>query len=410
MSRFAMHNLVSSFATAMLLFAAPAVARAQSWVYLTDVPDYDWHAGCFGTASGNLMGYWDRHGLPDIYTGPTGGGLAPLNSFGGNVGIRSLWVSQAGVDGRPLNQFGHMDDYYVEYESIAQDPYVTAGRPEHQADCVGDFIGLNQRKWTSQGLNGECIGNIDAYSFVFWDTNGNRRINFTPTNIAGAWIPDIQSGFKAFARYRNYDVDVFTQLNDHRVGIAGRGFTYEHLKAEINAGYPVCFFLQPVNEIYRTNIPGKTPVGNTNRYNPEIHGVMAYGYAENVSEIGANKGVILRTSWASGDNVIVEWGSSWLGLWPPRGAIGFRPRPKIKKVERKGESVTISWDGPSSQRHDAIQGNTTDTHRYQLERATSLNPPNFGAFGQSTTSRTITFSDSGAETVFYRVVLLGTPP
>jgi hypothetical protein len=37
--------------------------RAQTYVYLTEAPNYDWYAGCFGTASGNLMGYWDRHGL-----------------------------------------------------------------------------------------------------------------------------------------------------------------------------------------------------------------------------------------------------------------------------------------------------------------------------------------------------------
>jgi hypothetical protein len=197
------------------------------------------------------------------------------------VGIRALWASQAGVDGRPVNQMGHMDDYYVGYESVAQDPYLSAQPPrkEHLPDCIGDFIGLNQRKWTNELMNGECVGNIDAYSFVFWDTNGNRRVNYTPTNATGAWLPDIQSGFKAWTRYRGYDADVFTQLNDHRLGVTGRGFTYDDLKAEINAGYPVLFFLQPPNEMYRTR-------GTTNRYNPDIHGVMAYGYVENVPDVG----------------------------------------------------------------------------------------------------------------------------
>ncbi len=59
-------------------------------VYLTEVPDYEWWAGCFGTATGNLMGYWDRHGFPDFYTGPTAGGVAPLTSGGANAGIFSL--------------------------------------------------------------------------------------------------------------------------------------------------------------------------------------------------------------------------------------------------------------------------------------------------------------------------------
>src|SRR5438477_8275064 len=96
-------------------FAPPAAAVTN--VYLTEVPDYDWWAGCFGTASGNLIGYWDRHGFPNFYTGPTGGGLAPLTTVGANYHIRALWASQAGIDGRPLSKPGHYDDYYVEYES-----------------------------------------------------------------------------------------------------------------------------------------------------------------------------------------------------------------------------------------------------------------------------------------------------
>jgi len=385
-----------------LALLAPAL-QAQSYVHLTDVPDYDWHAGCFGTASGNLMGYWDRHGLPDFYTGPTGGGLAPLNSFGANNGIRSLWASEAGIDGRPANMPGHFDDYYVGYESVAQDRYVTAGRTEHVPDCIGDFIGLSQRKWTGQLMNGECVGNIDAYSFVFWDTNGNRRVNYTPANAAGEWHPDIQSGYKAWTRSRGYDAQVFTQLNDHRVG-GGRGFTFEDLKAEINAGYPVLFFLQPLNQMFRT-------IG-TNKFNPDIHGVMAYGYIENVAELGVSKGVLLRTSWASGDfNNLVEWGSAWLGLWPARGAIGYHPMPKLRSVTRNGGDVTISWDGPSSSLYNVLSGETTPTHRYQLERATTLSPSNFSPVGSPTTERSVTVQDCCAgENTFYRVVLLGSPP
>ena len=35
---------------------------------------------------------------------------APLDDFGAHVGIRSLWASKAGFDGRPPNQPGHIDD------------------------------------------------------------------------------------------------------------------------------------------------------------------------------------------------------------------------------------------------------------------------------------------------------------
>src|SRR3954464_10311719 len=93
---------------ALLSMVAPEFADQN--VTIEGLPDYNWYAGCFGTATGNLMGYWDRNGLPDFYTGPTGNGVAPLNSFGLNQGIRSMWASKGGFDGRPANQPGHADD------------------------------------------------------------------------------------------------------------------------------------------------------------------------------------------------------------------------------------------------------------------------------------------------------------
>src|SRR2546425_3512642 len=121
--------------------------RADVDVYLLDVPDYDWYGGSLGTACGNLIGFWDRHGLSGFYTGPTANGVAPLRSAGANAGIHSLWTSRAGVDGRSLSKPGHIDDYWIfydpagggnSYQSTAPDPYLVAQRIEHTPDCVGD--------------------------------------------------------------------------------------------------------------------------------------------------------------------------------------------------------------------------------------------------------------------------------
>lgn len=394
-----------------LLFLAATQTRAQSWVYLTEVPDYNWYAGCFGTASGNLMGFWDRHGMDNFYSGPTAGGVAPLNSCGGNIGIRSMWASKAGFDGRPTGSPGHMDDYWssytvfgtcgdpsaYSYESTAPDPYVTAVRPEHAPDCIGDFIGLSQKKWTN--LANECDGNIDAYSFVFWDKTGKRRSNFSFTNTTGQYIPDIQSGFRAWARYRGYDADVFTELTDFNPERTGGGFTFEDVKAEINAGYPVLVYLQPTNQFFRS-------LSGMPKANPEIHGVMIYGYAENSPDVGFPKAVLIRTSWGSGDNYFMEWSANnWLGLFPPRGVIGFHPKPKITSVARGGGNLTIAWDGPSAQLYDVYAQTNTIVQRYQVERATTLSPPNFVAVGSPTTDRTATVPDSGTTPAFYRVRL-----
>lgn len=390
---------------AAFLFAAQFATPAAENVIITDVPDYDWHAGCFGSASGNLMGFWDRNGFPNIYTGPTAGGVAPLDAYGDNVGIRSLWASRAGFDGRPSDQPGHIDDYWgyyddaysMSYESYATDPYVLAGRPEHAPDCTGDFMGSSQNKWSD--FDGECRGNIDAFSYNFWDHTGARRVNFTPPDQNGAEVRDIQSGFRKFAEFRGYHADTFSQLADFNPNIpAGSGFTFDDLKAEINAGYPMMLFLQ-------TAALNRTLTGSPG-WNPEVHGMIAYGYI--VLDDG-RKIVRYRTSWGSGDNR----GHTWTGTYDwevpdlsLRGVIAFHPKPQITTVTNVTDGISVRWDGPSATLLDSVAGATIPAHWYVVERASTLNPPDFSVVTDPTTSREATLPPNTMTNVFYRVKLL----
>lgn len=381
-------------ALGLVLVSAPRLAAqiTDKLVYLTEVPDYDWWVGCFGTASGNLAGYWDRHGMTNFYAGSVGGGLAPLNSSGGNNPIQLLWASS-----------GHYQDYYINYQDTGPDRYVLQGGTEHSPDCIGDYIGLSQNKWTN--LNNECRGNIDAFSFVFWDKSGAKRANHYTTN-SGVYIPDIQSGLKEWSRSRGYDADVFTQLaefNPERTTNPS-GFTYEDVKAEIDAGYPVLCFLQQ-NGVYSRTWNGVPNV------NPEIHGVMIYGYYSD-SFFGVEKGILIRTSWQSSYvNRNLErtaWtGAAWLGLFPVRGVIGFHPKPKVIHFSRDGSNIFLNWDGPTAQVYNQLTEQTTFPHRYCIQRATSLNPPNWKPVAGPTTSLSISFTDSSPSNCFYRVVQIG---
>jgi hypothetical protein len=377
--------------------------QADRDVYLLGTPDYTWYAGCFGTATGNLMGYWDRHGLADFYTGPTAGGVAPLDDFGPHHGIRSLWANRAGFDGRPANQFGHIDDYWwfyddsgYSYEDPGPDPYVTAGRPEHPPDCIGDFIGLSQRKWVN--MNGECDGNIDAFSFVYWDTNGNRRVNFTATTPTNTPAPDIQSGLRAWTQFRGFDADVFTQLADFNPQApAGTGFTFEDVKREIDAGYPFMVFLQRYNQFHRS-------FDGMPRGNPEIHGMLVYGYQE-FPEFNA---VRCRTSWGSGDEFIRPWTNTvWVLDLSVRGVIGYRPKPKLMHIQHSGAQITISWQGPSSQVRHALANVTTPAHRYAIEKSSALEGAPWTTVGSIMTDLSTTVPADGDGMAFYRVKLLG---
>ncbi|MBX3731216.1 MAG: hypothetical protein KF791_01335 [Verrucomicrobiae bacterium] len=376
-------------------------AMAQS-VHIKGVPDYAWHLGCFGTATGNLFGFWDRNGLPDFYTGPTGGGVAPLNSRAsqGNAGIRSLWASAAGLDGRPRDRPGHQDDYYVAYQSVVPDPFVTQGRDEHAPDCIGDFIGLNQNKWTD--LGGECRGNIDAYAYVFWDSTGNRR-EADPDADSG--IPagaDMPNGLISWSRHRGYEAESFCQLADFHPDVtAGHGFTFEDLQAEIDAGYPVLLFLQPF-DVYSRTLRGVAGV------NPDIHGMLAYGYL--VDEDGSRY-VRFRTSWASGDFEFAPWAAvPWTPNgelnYPLRGVIGYRPLPKIRSFGHEGDTLVLRWDGPSAVLVNDTSGEETPAHRYVVERATSLTAGDWAPVSEIQSEREFRVTGSGFDPEFFRVSLV----
>jgi len=314
-----------------------------------------------GTASGNLMGYWDRHGMPDFYAGPLNGGVAPLYSNGTNAAIVSLWATRAGLDGRPLDRPGHVDDYYISFDHV-EDPDL--GRPEHTWDCLADFMGMDQLKWTN--MADECTGNADGFCFVYWDTNGNRRVNYQPTNSSGDPVPDVQSGLRAWTRWRGYDATVFTQLADFNPAKPlTSGFTFADLKNEIDSGYPVLLFLQAYNVYSRQVAPGLN-------VNPEIHAMLAFGYSSSSS---ANY-VTFKTSWAQGNGMRIWNAQSWVSgaTLPVRGMIGYRPLPEIRRWSAEGANLFLEWDGPASDRYysDGVGPATTNrVHGYIVEAATS---------------------------------------
>lgn len=381
----------------------PSLIAAEARVFLTEVPDYEWDDACFATASGNLMGFWDRHGLANLYTGPTANGVAPMNSYGSNSGIRSLWISRAGRDGRPASLPGHWDDYYVAYDTAADDPFRAAGRIEHTPDCIGDFMGLNQKKWVN--MDGECDGNIDGYVYNYWDKTGNRRVNYQPTPAAGKPGADLQSGLRLFAKYRGYEADTFSQLGDLNQEITGpgKGFGYADLRAEIDAGYPVLIFLQNPSEKSR-------PVGSMPKANPEIHGMLAYGYYVGLD---GTEYVMVRTSWATGDG-LYRWNEKNWVPWAPvtltiRGLIGFHPKPRITGFTRDGGQVTVRFEGPDAEVYDVLQGTTRRAQSYVLEAADTLAPGAFRAVSDPTTDREITVTASQNASLFYRLQLIPTP-
>ncbi|QLA12533.1 hypothetical protein GD606_09730 [Desulfolutivibrio sulfodismutans DSM 3696] len=222
---------------------AKAGLKAASMTLTT--PAYNWVFGCSAVSGSMIAAYYDRTGYPNIYTGPTGGGVMPLdNSVWGtwSDGYSTypnlpLAASHNGVDGRAIK--GSIDDYWVQYGSSASDPYITGGWTQHTwSDAIGDYMK------TSQSAYSNTDGSTTFYTWV------SSATPLTCADMESYSIDTVDGtyGRKLFYEARGYTItDCYNQKTDNT--ITG-GFSFAQYKAEIDAGNPVMI-----------NVEGHTMVG-----------------------------------------------------------------------------------------------------------------------------------------------------
>lgn len=206
-------------------------------VIIDDVPAFDWSYGCSATSAAIIAGYYDRNGYPNIYTGPTNGGIIPLDnsiwnesSSGGEGGDGEcpLSATHQGFDG--LTSRGHVDNYWIESGSTEVDPYITNGwTPHANADCTGDFMGTNQSAWSS----------TDGSTTFYTTNDGSALHSFSQCEGYNPPRKDGGYGFEQFMESRGYSVTA--SYNQKISGYEGntQGFTFAQYMAEIDANRPV---------------------------------------------------------------------------------------------------------------------------------------------------------------------------
>lgn len=215
-------------------YRMPVVTSDKGSVILPNVPGYDWSFGCSATSAAMLAGYYDRTNYPDIYSGPANGGIAPLdNSIWGTITINGEVRSQCpisatrlGVDGRTGR--GHVDDYWIAYNSAADDPYITNGWIQHDYDeCTGDYMKINQ----------SVFNNADGSTTFWYNTDGSPYIGDGSNN-------DGLFGLKQFFESKGYEIT--TYYNQLIYGYEGNtsGFTFAQYKEQIETGRPVLIQVQ----------------------------------------------------------------------------------------------------------------------------------------------------------------------
>ncbi len=240
------------------------------------VPAFDWVFGCSAVSGAMIAGYYDRNSFPNMYTGPTNGGVMPLDNSSwptwsdGYVTYPNLPLaaSHQGVDGRTTK--GSIDDYWVKYLSTTSDPYITGGWTQHTwNDAIGDYMKTSQSSY----------GNKDGSTTFYTWTSKPDRLTCADMVTNNIHTKDGTYGRKLFYEARGYTVtDCYNQKTDNNSG----GFTFAMYKAEINANRPVML-----------NLAGHTIVG--------------VGYDD------ATNKVYIHDTWDY-SNHTMTWGGSYSGM------------------------------------------------------------------------------------------------
>ncbi|MDA3839202.1 MAG: hypothetical protein PF574_09515 [Candidatus Delongbacteria bacterium] len=317
-------------------YTPPKTMAKGVFFVLDQVPGYDWAYGCTATATSMLVAYYDAHGVVNAYTGVLGAGVAPMsnatwNSQGSTAGTSENPIAgtNAGVDGRVGN--GHSDDYWVNYEDEATDPYYGAWA-EHlyyendtNSACTADYMGTNQ--W----YNWE---NSDGSTSI-WSSAGGVY-DYLGSEASTPALRDGIHGMRLFWEALGYTVDLnytrtITDYNDPDddpdEGPATGGFTFEMYMNEIDQGFPVIV-------------------------NVEGHSMTGYGY-DNTDE--AAPLVILRDTWSYDTSDTHTM--AWMGLYSNMqhyaisvihlGTESGWFAPQNVLALNNDRTVTVNWDDPS---------------------------------------------------------------
>ena len=257
-------------------YRAPAANYTRNAVILGSVPAFSWSFGCSATAAAMAAGFYDNNGYANVYTGPTNGGLMPMNnSSWGTVVINGetraqcpLSATMLNLDGRTTR--GHVDDYWTLYGSNGPDPYIVNGWTQHTYDdCLADFMGTNQ----------SAFGSSDGLTTFYYYGDGTPLYDYSgcePERKDGC------HGMRLFYESRGYTVsENYTQSI---YGNSGNtlGFTFDQYMNEINNGRPTLI-----------HVAGHTMLG--------------YGYDEPTQLI------YLHDTWDYQDHSMV-WGGEYAGL------------------------------------------------------------------------------------------------
>jgi len=326
---------------------------------LPSFPSYSWVFGCSAVSGAMVAAYYDNNAYPNMYAGPTNGGVMPLSDTAWPTWLDSvnhrypnnpLIASHNGVDGHSGN--GSIDDYWVSYFSSANDPYLTNGWSQHTwGTAIGDYMKTSQ----------SAYGNEDGGT-LFWNYTSSPAQLSCATMEANGW-PDGTLGRKEFYEARGYTVtDCYNQRTEN---IVTGAFSLADFQAEINAGHPV--FL-----------------------NLEGHSVVGYGYDGST--------IYIRDTWDNNPSSLhtMSWGGSYQDMaMLSVSIVHLDDSPAFAKLSPANNylswtpTVTLSW------------GNSVGVDSYEYCLSTS---PSCSSWTSTGVNTSVTLTDlTGGATYYWQV-------
>ncbi|MFA5291587.1 MAG: SBBP repeat-containing protein [Phycisphaerae bacterium] len=312
---------------------------SQSAVMLS-VPTSVWTYGCSATSAGMIFGYYDRTGYPNMYTGPTNGGVAPLHDLGQGIstpiaGSCSIIATQNGFDGRATR--GHVDDYWTGYLDPGPDPWEGNWTEHTWGGCTADYMGTNQWKWDfdpwSNG-DGTRETNVDGSTSVFSYNDATKLYDYVPPSSLGLPQTELCHGLRLFAESRGYTVqENYTQRIDPLVS---GGFSLANYRTEIDNGHPVMIQL-------------------------EGHTMVGVGYEASSQTIYVNDtwdNSVHPMTWGGSYSGMAHWGVTIIHLIPLPPGQATNPDPN-NGATNVSLAVQLSWTaGVNAVSHDVYFGTT----------------------------------------------------
>lgn len=251
-------------------------------VVLLDVPTYTWSFGSASTAAAMIAAYYDRTFFPDIYTGPTNGGVMPMDNTAWPVWVDNhgdprdqcpLSATRDGLDGRTTR--GHVDDYWSFLGESGPDPFFANWFPHISGDCTADFMKTNRWK-SNRGFN------VDGETTFFFHANGIPTLSTTLERVN---LDHLDGGYGLKLFYESLGYTVETMYNQYIAGYNENflGFSYDEYKEEIDAGRPVLIHL-------------------------DGHTMAGVGYNDNVSNL-----MYVHDTWDL-NTYAIPWGTTYSGM------------------------------------------------------------------------------------------------